>query len=268
VFPHEYYLGPLLINGYGAMVIASIILGFVVQRWTAPPAGLTPGLTRDLSFWMVCAGLVGSRLFYVALHWSRYKSGPVYEIFDWFGGGLMFQGGLLAAALVAFLLLRRGKISFLRAGDALAPALSLGQAVGRVGCFLAGCCHGRTAPDNFPFSVSFPEGGGAPSGVPLYPTELMECFGLLALTSFLFLRLKKSPYTPGRVLGFYLLFSGLLRFVLDYYRGDNRGPLVFGMAPTSYIALGIFLAGACLLFFASSARRTGRFPKWRGEGQI
>ena len=260
MFPYDYRLGPLLLNGYGLMAAAGVFAAFLIQRWTAPQAGLRVKDTLDLSFWMLISGLLGARLFYVIFHWPRYKNAPLDEIFDYFGGGLMFQGGLLVSLIVAFLILKVRKTSFFRAGDALAPALSAGQALGRVGCFLAGCCHGRRAPEHFLLSVRFPAGGGAPAGVPLYPTELTESFGLLALTVFLLRRLSRRTSAPGSVFGHYLLWSGLLRFLVDFFRGDNRGPLLFGMAPTTYIAAGICLAGLVVLTRAASGRARPELP--------
>jgi phosphatidylglycerol:prolipoprotein diacylglycerol transferase len=246
VFPEAYQIGPILINGYGMMIVAGVFLGFFVQRWTAPPTGLSKSETWDLSFWMLISGLLGARLFYVLFHWSRYHGRPFHEIVDYFGGGLMFQGGLITSIVVAYFIVSCRKGSFLQAGDALAPAVCLGQAVGRIGCFLNGCCHGRIAPQGFPLSVTFPNGSMAPEGIPLYPTELMESAGLFALFGFLMFKVKKKPYIQGEVLGYYLIYSGILRFLVDFFRGDDRGRNIFGMSPTALMALGIFTVG--LLF--------------------
>jgi phosphatidylglycerol:prolipoprotein diacylglycerol transferase len=254
VFPHEYHFGPILINGYGIMAIVGVALGLYIQRLTAPPAGLSVRDSRDLSFWMLISGLLGSRVFYVLLHWQRYRGRPFYEMADYLGGGLMFQGGLITAVLVALLILRARQASFLRFGDALAPALALGQGLGRVGCFLAGCCHGRVVPAGFPLGVTFPPGGEAPPGVALYPTELMESLGLLALSLFLYKREKSPTYVPGRVLGTYLVGSGLLRFVVDFFRGDDRGRAVLGLAPTAWLAILICVSGVVLLKMANSKK--------------
>jgi phosphatidylglycerol:prolipoprotein diacylglycerol transferase len=164
----------------------------------------------------------------------------------------MFQGGLLSALPVAWLLSRANGQGFLGLGDALAPSLALGQGLGRVGCFLAGCCHGRAAPPGFPLALTFPPGGEAPAGIPLYPTQLAESLGLLALAAFLVKRLKGGAFPRGGILGLYLAGTGLLRFVVDFFRGDDRGPAFLGLSPTSYLALGLFLFG---LFLCRAPRR-------------
>jgi phosphatidylglycerol:prolipoprotein diacylglycerol transferase len=247
-------LGPLLINGYGLMLVLAVAAGFLIQRWTAPPTGLTAKTTRDLSFWMLIAGLLGARLFYVLSHWRRYSGRNLWEIADYFGGGLMFQGGLLTAALVALLVMRGRPGGFLRAADALAPALALGQGLGRIGCLLAGCCHGREAPSGFPLALSFPKGGEAPAGVPLYPTQLVECVGLLVLFAFLMRKLGKEPYSEGGVFGVYLLWAGILRFTVDFFRGDDRGPMLMGLSPASLISLCMATLGFALLARAGARR--------------
>jgi phosphatidylglycerol:prolipoprotein diacylglycerol transferase len=232
------------------MILAGVVLGFFIQRWTAPRTGLKTEETRDLSFWMIVTGLLGSRLFYVLFHWPKYRSRPLYEFVDYFGGGLMFQGGLLVSVLAAFFILRVKRMSFLKVADALSLSLSLGQACGRVGCFLTGCCYGKRTPEAFPLGVIYPSGGHAPSGVSLYPVELFESLGLMCLTVFLWRVLKKQPYVKGKVFGFYLLISGLLRFSLDFLRGDDRGTALWGLPPTTFISLGIIISGFLLLQYS------------------
>ncbi|MDR1111037.1 MAG: prolipoprotein diacylglyceryl transferase [Deltaproteobacteria bacterium] len=257
MWPHDLRLGPLAISPYGLALILAILAALSFLGYTAPRAGTSPRRAFDLAFWLVIAGLLGSRLAYVLLNPSLYAGRPL-EALQYWQGGLMFQGGLLAGLLAAALACLVLRLNFLVMADALAPALSLGQAIGRVGCLLAGCCHGRPAPGSFPLALTFPRFSQAPPGIPLYPTQIMECLGLLLITAALMFLLGRSR-PAGLVVSAYLALAGLLRFLVDPLRGDYRGPRALGLAPTSWAAMAACLAGLALgLFLLARQKRLAR----------
>jgi phosphatidylglycerol:prolipoprotein diacylglycerol transferase len=216
------------------MLAIAVLFSWWMLKFFAPLSGVAIKISRDFAFWMVIFGFLGSRLFYVLFHWSLFSRDPVQAFFFW-NGGFMFQGGLICALILGYFLLKSYKVSFLMMGDALAPSLALGQALGRVGCFLLGCCYGKYAPEDFPLVLIFPLGSHAPPGVPLYPTQLMEAVGLAILTFGLF-RALKGRLTRGLVFGLYLTGAGLLRFWVEFYRGDSRGMLLGNYPSTTWIA--------------------------------
>ncbi|MDR1298548.1 MAG: prolipoprotein diacylglyceryl transferase [Deltaproteobacteria bacterium] len=244
MWPRDIAIGPLAVGGYGLMIMLGVLCGLSLLAVTAPRAGLGVRKTFDLGFWLVILGILGSRLAYVVLEWRHFSRTPALALQYW-QGGLMFQGGLLAGLLFVSYLALRKRLNFLLAGDALAPALALGQAIGRAGCLLAGCCYGLPAPRGFPFALTFPPGALAPPWRPLYPTQIMEGLGL-ALIAVCLLRLLNKTRPAGLVLASYLTLSGLLRLVVDRYRGDYRGPRTHGLVPTSWAALLVCLAGLVL----------------------
>ena len=131
---------------------------------------------------------------------------------------------------------------------------TLGQFIGRLGCFMAGCCFGRECHP--PWAVTFNNPDTlAPVGVPVHPTQLYESF--LALGVFFFLLWLRHRQTfPGQMLGVYLLLAGVMRFIVEFFRGDERGPvLLLGMPSTQVVALGIMVGAAIFLFWRS---RTGQ----------
>jgi phosphatidylglycerol:prolipoprotein diacylglycerol transferase len=250
-------IGPLVISGYGLALTSGVFLGLYILKYTAPRAGTSFKKAFDLSFWLIVAGITGSRLAYVIFHPVRFYLSPA-DILKYWQGGLMFQGGLLAGLAVIVILSLLGRLSLPVMADAIAPGLALGQAIGRLGCFAAGCCFGRLAPDYFPLTLTFPFGSLAPAGLPLYPTQLMESLGLFCLTGFLLWFLTKTR-PAGLVSALYLCLAGLLRLTVDYFRGDYRGPKFLGLVPTSWTALFLAAAGLILgLWLISRQKRLAR----------
>jgi phosphatidylglycerol:prolipoprotein diacylglycerol transferase len=253
LWPHDLTLGPLAVNLYGALTALGALAGLWILRFSAPPCGIGIRYARDFAFWTLVWGLVGSRAAYVALHWGAFAGRP-WRILDIWSGGLMFQGGILGALLAACATCRLRGSPLAPLADALAPALSLGQALGRAGCLSFGCCYGRPAPPGFPLALTFPPGGGAPPGWPLYPVQAMEGAGLLALTGILFLLYRLRGRPRGMVTGAYLLGAGLLRLWAEGYRGDFRGAPLLGLPPTSWAAIFTAACGLALLACLGAVR--------------
>lgn len=250
--PDPIAIGPLNINYYGILVAAGVLAGLALFSLTAPRRGVVPGLARDFCFWMVLAGLVGSRFFYVVFHWSEFADQWRY-VFAYWRGGLMFQGGVAAALLVSPFFLRRYGLKAWPTADVMAPSLALGQCFGRIGCFSAGCCYGRVATMDNPLAVVFPYGSLAPAGVHIWPTQLLESFGLLLLAIILILAITRGGRAfsrPGRVAALYLFGAGLLRLAMEMLRGDYRGdPIVLNLPPTTLTAMAAAAAGLILLIY-------------------
>jgi phosphatidylglycerol:prolipoprotein diacylglycerol transferase len=155
----------------------------------------------------------------------------------------VFYGALIGGVLGVMICARRKKLPFLAYIDLFAPSLVLAHAFGRIGCFMAGCCYG--CPTDGFLGVVYPANSAAPAGVPLLPTQLFESAFLFILTIVLVWILKKRR-TFGTVTGWYLVLYGVWRFVIEFYRSDDRGAV--GMLSTSQF-IGIFMvaAGAVLL---------------------
>jgi phosphatidylglycerol:prolipoprotein diacylglycerol transferase len=238
---------------YGLALVLAVLAALPLLGLTAPKAGVSPKKAFDLGFWLIVAGLAGSRAAYVLFHPKSFAHSPLSALKYW-EGGLMFQGGLIAGLALAITLAAMGRFRFLPMADAIAPALALGQAIGRVGCLLAGCCYGRLAPGGFPLALTFPRGALAPAGIPLYPTQAAESIGLFLLT-YILIRLLGRPRPAGLVLAAYLALAGLIRFSVDLFRGDFRGPKTLGLAPTSWVALAAMLSGLALGLWLLARKR-------------
>jgi phosphatidylglycerol:prolipoprotein diacylglycerol transferase len=244
------------VGGYGLALVAAVLTALYYLNRIAPRAGVESKKAFDLAFWLIVAGIIGSRVAYVIFNPRNFLSSPL-NAFKYWEGGLMFQGGLILGLLVVIVLSALGRFKFLPMSDALAPALALGQAIGRLGCFVAGCCYGSLAPHDFPLSLTFPLGSLAPAGLPLYPTQLAESLGLFIIC-FLLTKGLNRPRPAGLILALYLTLAGTLRFAVDIFRGDFRGPKLLGLAPTTYAAAALALAGLVLTVYLVMRHKNGR----------
>jgi len=251
MFPGIIKLGPLALSLYGLAVALGVVAGLVLVSLTAPRRGLNAATLRDFCFWMVLAGLVGSRLAYVGFHWPEFEA-DFWGILAYWRGGLMFQGGLAGALLVSPFFLKKEGLPFWPTADVLAPSLALGQALGRLGCLSAGCCYGHPLEPGAGWGLTFPPGSQVPVdlvGLPLWPTQVVEVFFLALLALGLVLALKAPRFRrPGLVAALYMAGAGLLRLVLESFRGDYRGePLLFDFPPTTLAAILTLVLGLALL---------------------
>jgi phosphatidylglycerol:prolipoprotein diacylglycerol transferase len=248
MFPGIIKLGPLALSFYGLAVALGVVAGLALVSLTAPRRGLNAATLRDFCFWMVLAGLVGSRLAHVVFHWPDFE-GDLWGILAYWRGGLMFQGGLVGALLVSPFFLKKEGLAFWPTADVLAPSLALGQSLGRLGCLSAGCCYGHPLEPGVGWGLTFPPGSQAPTGLPLWPTQVVEIFFLALLALGLALALKAPRFRrPGLVAALYMAGAGALRLVLEFFRGDYRGePLLFDLPPTTLAAILTLVLGLALL---------------------
>lgn len=255
VHPVVIHLGRLAITGYGIMMMCAFLLaGWVFARRLAE-AGLDGAIAWDSVVFAVIGGLAGAKLYYAALvhEWAALVSrgGLV-----WYGG---FAGGV--AAVAGYLWWK--KLSILRIGDLIAPALALGYAIGRVGCFLVGDDYG--VPTSLPWGVAFPQGSppttarvlrdtfhvGLPPGtspdqvLAVHPTQLYEVALALGIFALLW-RVRATAKSPGWLLGLYLVLSGCERLFVEIFRAkDDRffGPFTLAQV----LSVVVVLCGARLI---------------------
>ena len=188
---------------------------------------------------------LGGRLFavvqYLPMYFELSAAGQItfYEYFMQIG--LVFYGGFFGCVLMLLLMCRILHDDFWEMTDLLIPILPLVQAFGRVGCFTAGCCYGIESP----FGVMFNASPFAPHDVTLLPVQLFEAAGTLVLFLILYHR-TKNKCAPGRTLGFYMLFYGILRFVLEFFRGDEVRGHALAFSTSQWISIGVIVLGIYL----------------------
>jgi len=252
MYPILYKLGPINIYTYGFFLALAFLFAILVSGQEARRQGLPVGRFYDLCFYIILAALIGSRLLYVIVNLGFFLQNPL-KIFSLWEGGLVFHGGLIAAVATAFIFMRRHGLPWRSTFDALAVGMPLGVALGRMGCFMAGCCFGR--PTDLPWGVTFTNPDTlCPLRVPLHPAQLYEA--LLSLGIFgVMLWLRKRKSFEGQVVLSYFFLAGLARFTVEFFRAptavDPRGPEIFlGMPATQVLALGIALLSGAVLWWA------------------
>ena len=198
---------------------------------------------------MVLGGICGAKALFVLLGWQHYATGELRFWAD-FGTGFVFFGGLLGAVSVGLIFAVARGLNFWRGTDYFAVALPLGHALGRVGCFWAGCCPGR----------------------PPHPVQLYESAGLLAVAGTCLVLLKQveaGRLRRGMVFCAYLFLYGLLRFLLDPLRADGRPERFWGMSYQQGLAVGLMvLGGAGALFIRYRSTLSRRSPVEEGIAEI
>lgn len=247
-------LGPLTIYGYGLMIAVGAACGLWLTSRLARLGGLDPDKTLNLLFWILISGLVGSRIAFVFLEPSFFLARP-WEFFYLWKGGLVFYGGVALALPVGLWLARRWKLPLLPTMDVVAPGLALGQAFGRIGCFLAGCCYGKETQCSLGVTFSN-ENSLAPQGIPLHPTQLYHSLEGFLLAGLLYLVCRRKRFA-GQVFFLYGMLHGAIRVIIEQYRGDWRGSFILPyITPTGLTAVifALVSAGAYIYLRRRAAR--------------
>jgi phosphatidylglycerol:prolipoprotein diacylglycerol transferase len=235
---------------FGNLLAASYLSAFGWMVRGARRAGLDPEALASLGIWAIVGALVGAKallLFRSILDGSfaisdLWSMSLVTSAGDFYGG---FIGGLTASAMFFW---RHPTVPVWRAADVCAPAIALGQAIGRVGCFMAGDDYGR--PAHLPWAVTFtdPEAerlGGTPLNVPLHPVQLYESAMCLALFVFL-VWLTRRRHRDGDIIVAYTLLYAIARFGLEFFRGDADRGFVFGGLLSTSQFIGVVMAALAI----------------------
>lgn len=243
-------IGPLPVYWYGLLVA----VGFLVGLWTASRRCVQDGLLSeaiaDLGPWLLLAGIVGARLLHVVSYWREEFAGrPWWEMLPIRRAGYVFYGGLGGASLAVIFYVRAKGLPLWKVADALAPSIALGHAFGRIGCLLNGCCFGL--PTKLPWALHYPA-GHATQGCGVHPVQLYEAFLDLGLYLGLARQYRRKRF-DGQVFALYLVGYAVLRFGVEFFRGDYERRYLGGWAtPGQLVSAGV-LAVAVWLW-----RRLGR----------
>ncbi len=240
MYPILFQFGRFRIYAYGFFIVLGLAAAtfLAVLKVRKSDIRLSFENAAELLFYTVLSAFLGSRILYVLLHLDVFRRDPL-QVFRLWEGGLVFYGGLIAAAGVALGYMKRHRLPVWKLADLISPLIALGLSFGRIGCFLAGCCYGRET--SLPWAVVFRNPDSlARLNVPLHPTQLYEAAGGLVLFSFLSWVERRKSF-DGQVFWLFLFLYSITRFLVEIFRGDPRGFLFTGSLSTSQ-AIGILLA--------------------------
>ncbi len=260
------------INTYGLLMAVSFIVGFYVMSRLAARDGLDKNRVYDLGLWVLAASLVGSKVLMVITEWDDFYRDNPRQIFslDFFRSAGVFYGGFIGAVIASVIVMRIYKLPWWRTADAFAPGIVIGQTVGRLGCFSAGCCWGK--PTGAFCGVHFSDKGHEVTGVPtivshltdsaqrdfwsqklggmlaplhLHPTQLYEAAATLVIFVIL-MWLSYHRKFAGQIVLAYALLYAVARFIIEFWRDDPRGSLL-GLSTSQFIALVLFIGALVLM---------------------
>lgn len=261
MYPELFRIGSFPVNTYGVL----LALAFMAALFVASRLGGRDGLPRerlfDLGLWMLLGGLIGSKLLLMVAEPEYGQDWHNILSIDFLRSGGVWYGGFLGGFLTGVLLIRRYRLSFWKVTDAFAPGVALGQAIGREGCFAAGCCWGR--PTDVPWGVEFGERAhsitGVPTGIHLHPTQLYESFAALLIFLFLYWLHRRKRF-DGQVIGTYAVLYGLTRFTIEFFRDDPRGDIL-GLTTLTHLStsqlISLVVVAGGLVFLLLRRRRAG-----------
>lgn len=258
MYPILFELGPITIYTYGVLLAAAYLIGLWMAARRATAAGVDSARVLDLGIWVIIAALVGAKALLFVVEFNHFTS-SWQDFTSLLRSGGVFYGGLVAAILVCVYQLRKHKLPLWPSADLFAPGIALGYFVGRLGCLAAGCCFGK--PTDVAWAVTFTNPAanlnvGTPLNIPLHPTQLYESAAGLIIFLVLMALERRGKAFAGRTFWLFVLLYSISRFIIEFYRGDDRG-LVFDMLSTSqFISVVLAPLSLVMLWYLSRPTQT------------
>jgi phosphatidylglycerol:prolipoprotein diacylglycerol transferase len=257
MFPRLIQIGSFYLPTYGVILAIAYLVGIWLLRRKARAEGLPEQKIFDFSLYVLAAAILGAKALLIIVEWRHYASNP-RNLVEVLRSGGVFYGGLIAATTVGIWYMKRHRLPAWKVADMGAPSIALGEAIGRWGCFAAGCCYGK--PTDGPLGVRFTDpfahdAVGTPLDVPLHPTQIY-----LSINAFLIFLILQWAYRrrtfDGEVFWLYVLLYAITRGLIENFRGDSvRGFLIPGVLSTSqFIGLIGAAAAVGMLVFLSRRR--------------
>lgn len=255
--PILFYIGDFPLRSFGVMLSLGIMAGLVVSLAVAKWQGRYSEEIMDLAFYAILGGLMGARVWEVMFSWDYYSE-HLLEIPAIWQGGISVQGSILGGLLAVIWYCRKHNIALLAMLDTLAPGVLVGQAIGRIGCFLNGCCYGLPHEH---LGIVYPAGTDAYfafGAQPLFPAVLFEAaWDLLALG--ILLVVYRRRLLPGFIALSYFVLYSIGRFTLEFWRGDSLRTLMnFKAAQVSSI-ITIIVAIILMFYLYRQNQQKNRF---------
>ena len=245
---------------YGVLLAAAYLFGLQLARVRAKARGLDANRILDLGIYIIISALIGAKLLLLVTDFRTFSSNP-RELLTLARSGGVFYGGLILAVVVALFYIRKIGLPLWTTCDVFAPGIALGHVIGRFGCLFAGCCYGKET--SVPWAITFHDpfaasNVGTPLDRPLHPTQLYEAGAELVILLVLLATERKGRPYAGRTFWLYMLLYAVSRFIIEFYRGDERG-MVGAFSTSQFISL--LLAPLAIVMLVYLARVRTPEPK-------
>lgn len=252
-----WHIGPLPIFSYGAMLALAFVAAIVLTARESVRSGIHIEHVLDCAFYVIVCSILMARIGYIISHLSEYRADSsgamLLNMLKIHEGGLSFHGGVAGGALSVIFFCRRRKIIVFQFGDAVMPGLALGLAIGRIGCFLNGCCYGR--PWHGPWAMAVPS---LHDGIHRHPTQIYDLIFNVAIALLLIGPLKSLKRKNGDLFAFWLILSGITRFILEIFRyGETTVSFTASFTVAQWVGAAMTAGG---LFFYSLKPKTNDSP--------
>src|SRR5213083_430649 len=254
MYPRLLELGPITVYTYGVLLAAAYLFGLQLARVRAKARGLDANRVLDLGIYIIISALIGAKLLLLITDFRTFTADP-RELLTLARSGGVFYGGLILAVIVALVYISRVGLPLWTTCDVFAPGIALGHVVGRFGCLFAGCCYGK--PTTKPWAITFTDpfaaaNVGTPLNRPLHPTQLYESGAELLILGVLLWTERRGRPFAGRTFWLYILLYAISRFIIEFYRGDERG-MVFMFSTSQFISLVLAPLALVMLVYLSRA---------------
>jgi phosphatidylglycerol---prolipoprotein diacylglyceryl transferase len=243
MYPVLFRIGNFPISTFGLMMATAFLVGSWITARRMKEVGLDPDLATTLLVYVMLGGILGSKL-YFAVDVSIREGRPFTDLL-FARDGITWYGGLILGTVVGAIGARIHRVSIVQLMNCVAPAVAVGQAIGRVGCFLVGDDYGKAS--DLPWAVGFPLGAPPTDpGVRVHPTQIYEILWLLPVAGVLWKRRDRSPFLFGE----YLIANGFGRFAIESLRVNPK--VLGGLTEPQIVGLALILGGTVSwLYFRS-----------------
>jgi phosphatidylglycerol:prolipoprotein diacylglycerol transferase len=245
-------IGDFQLPAYGVMAVIGYLVGMYFINKEAIRNEIQPLMIQSLSMWIIVGMLIGARIWYVLENWNQFAPAPL-SIFKLWEGGMVFYGGFIGGFAGGMIFIKIAKLPLAKVMDIMAPGIAIAIGIGRIGCFLNGCCYGRITDSRI--GVCFPSRWappaywdhlqrglipeGASHSLPVIPTQLISALNLLIIFVILW-KIRKKKVFNGFLFTLFIGLYGLHRFTIDFFRQYSGNALILKYLTLSQV-LSIFM---------------------------
>ena len=239
MFPIFLKIGPITIYYYGIFVSLGVLLGYFICLREARRQGINTAAFFNVIFWTIVFSFIGAKFIYILINFREFIRQPLTMIRT----GFVFYGGIIFGLVALYLLTKKYSLNFRKIADILSLGIPLSHALGRFGCFSYGCCYGKPT-DSFIGMLFPPDSPAGSLGVKVIHAQLIEAFFLI-LIFLILMNLKKNKRFEGQLFLYYLFLYCILRFIIEFFRGDERGGMFF-LSVSQFISIFVIILGVIL----------------------